>query len=81
MGMPPASITTLVCSEVPEAILVSAQAASNCSGYKNNNDTYKQCLIILLRRSAYRVVISLKELNEGLHYPGVNDLLYRRLAL
>lgn len=30
MGTAPSSITTLVCSEVPEATLVSAQAASNC---------------------------------------------------
>lgn len=30
----PALITTLVCSEVPDAIFVSAHAASNCKGYK-----------------------------------------------
>jgi hypothetical protein len=30
MGTAPASTTTLVCSEVPDATLVSAQAASNC---------------------------------------------------
>lgn len=29
-GMAPPSTTALVCSEVPEAMLVSAQAASNC---------------------------------------------------
>lgn len=30
MGTAPASITVLVCMDVPDAMLVSAQAASNC---------------------------------------------------
>lgn len=32
LGIAPALITSLVCSDVPEATLVKAQAASNCSG-------------------------------------------------
>ena len=31
MGTAPESITTRVCSDVPDAMLVSAHAASNCS--------------------------------------------------
>eukprot|EP00955_Chlamydomonas_euryale_P055336 356110-Chlamydomonas_euryale.AAC.3 len=32
IGTAPASMTTLVCSDVPDATLVSAHAASNCKG-------------------------------------------------
>lgn len=32
MGTAPLSMTTLVCSEVPDATLVRAHAASNCAG-------------------------------------------------
>ena len=34
IGTAPASITVFVCKDVPDAMLVSAQAASNCSGTK-----------------------------------------------
>lgn len=39
MGTAPVSITTLVCKKVPEAMLVSAQAASNCYEHTVDNMT------------------------------------------
>lgn len=36
MGTAPVSMTTFVCKKVPEAMLVNAQAASNCCKDKEN---------------------------------------------
>lgn len=44
MGTAPVSITTLVCRKVPEAMLVSAQAASNC--WEHTQDTHATLQLI-----------------------------------
>lgn len=87
MGMAPWSMTTLVCSDVPEAMFVSAQAASNCNQGEGGNGQLSRTRAAERgkpHRSAHlklRQVVALEELDEAGHNSGPDDLLDGRGAL
>ena len=94
MGTAPSAITTLVWSEVPDAMLVSAQAASNCSGglsWRCHHKSRGRAGGCVSLRRVLKVMKScereehgcpyLEELHEARHHAGVDDVLDGRVLL